>query len=346
MRVALLAPSVRGAMGQYLEALSAPLSTYVELFLFVPEHFRGEVGHASVHRFVTGHRRHDTLVRLLNPMAALEVWRMVRAIRPDVIHLFNGEGYPWSLLWAWWAKLDKLPLFVTLHDPEPHPGNLWETMNARLRRYVLKRAHSVHVHSRRFLKVAEAQGAKEVKIIPHGSLAERFLRHRKEGIAREQMALFFGRLEAYKGLDILVEAGIYLKGQLRIVIAGPGRLPLPLLNLIQRHPEIFELHNRYLEDQEVSELFQRASVCVLPYIQATQSSLPLISAAFGVPVVASALGGFVEDVPRVGGVLVPPGDPKILARAMLDSIQKTPIFPPNLSFTQLASEFVAWYDQR
>ncbi|RTG92818.1 glycosyltransferase family 4 protein [Thermus scotoductus] len=330
-------------MGQYLEALSAALSGRINLSLFVPQHFQGETGQASVHRFVTGRNRRDGLMRLLNPVAAFRIWKAVSSTKPDVVHLFNGEGYPWSLLWARWAEQDGIPLVVTLHDPEPHPGNLWETLNARLRRHVLKRARSVHVHSQVFLEVTKAQGAKEVKVIPHGSLAERFLRYRKEGVEREPLALFLGRLEFYKGLDILVEAGMRLGGRLRVAIAGPGRLPSDLLKLIRSHPQIFELHNRYLEDREVSELFQRASVCVLPYRQVTQSSLPLISAAFGVPVVASALGGFLEDVPRVGGILVLPEDPEALARGMLEAMQRTPRFPPELRFSELASEFVAWY---
>lgn len=39
MKVALLAFSVRGAMGQYLEALVPPLSQHLDLSLYVPEHF-------------------------------------------------------------------------------------------------------------------------------------------------------------------------------------------------------------------------------------------------------------------------------------------------------------------
>lgn len=74
---------------------------------------------------------------------------------------------------------------------------------------------------------------------------------------------------------------------------------------MREHPSWFEVHNRYVPDEEAALFFQRASVLVLPYRQATQSSLPLIGAAFGLAVVASAVGAFVEDVPRVGYTSTP-----------------------------------------
>jgi glycosyltransferase involved in cell wall biosynthesis len=201
----------------------------------------------------------------------------------------------------------------------------------------------VHVHSERFVTAVKAQGARDVKAIPHGSLAPRFLRYRKPGIQREPIALFFGRIEAYKGLDTLVEAGIRLNGKVKVVIAGPGRLPWVTLRKIERHREIFELHNRFLEDWEVAELFRRTRVCVLPYRQASQSSVPLIAAAFGVPVVASAVGAFIDDVPAVGGLLVPKDDPEALASAIIRAFEITPTYPKELEFDQIAPRFAQWY---
>ena len=131
-------------------------------------------------------------------------------------------------------------------------------------------------------------------MIPHGSFADRFLRHAKPGVQREEdLVLFFGRLEAYKGIDILVKAILALEGRRRALIAGPGQVPRILRRAMREHPSWFEVHNRYVPDEEAALFFQRASVLVLPYLQATQSSLPLIGAAFGLAVVASAVGAFV-----------------------------------------------------
>ena len=72
---------------------------------------------------------------------------------------------------------------MTVHDPERHPGhNVWEMLNARLRRFVLGKAAGVHVHSPRFTELIAAQGcrADNIFVIPHGSLAQRFLKHRSK----------------------------------------------------------------------------------------------------------------------------------------------------------------------
>ncbi|WP_279184938.1 glycosyltransferase family 4 protein, partial [Thermus thermophilus] len=156
---------------------------------------------------------------------------------------------------------------------------------------------------------------------------------------------FFGRLEAYKGIDILVKAILALEGRRRALIAGPGQVPRILRRAMREHPSWFEVHNRYVPDEEAALFFQRASVLVLPYRQATQSSLPLIGAAFGLAVVASAVGAFVEDVPRVGGILVPPNNPQTLAQVLAIAKPKERSYHnPDLTFQLLARQFVAWLE--
>jgi len=343
MRVAFIALSVRGAMGQYVAALIPRLANLVDLHVFVPSHFSGEKGRAKTYYFQTGTSHVKALCRLLNPVAAQAVWTHIKESNPDMIHIFNGEGYPWSLLWARWACKEGIPLLVTIHDPEPHPGNIWETLNAKLRRYTLLHARSVHVHAQCFVETLKRQKVRHVVVIPHGSFAPRFLRHRREGIKREPLALFFGRIERYKGLDVLVKAGLLLNGRIKIAIAGPGHIPVRLKQKILNNPDIFELHNRYLSDEEVAILFQRASVCVLPYHQATQSSVPLIAAAFGVPVVATAIGAFPEDIKRVNGIIIPPGNPERLAQAIEKGINLKPVYPAELEFDNIAKQFYSWY---
>lgn len=347
MRVAIVALSVRGAMGQYIEALAEALSQHVEVHLFVPNHYIGDTNRPLLHRFLTGKTKVQAFFRFINPVLAKRVWEEIINIKPDIFHLFNGEGYPWSLLFVRWAQRSGIPVVITVHDPEPHPGNFLEFLNALLRRATLTFATGIHIHNFCFTETMVKQGIPKEKlyVIPHGSLAERFIQHvnKSKEVTKEPLVLFFGRLEAYKGLDILLEAGFILKGRLKVTIAGPGKLPKKLLKAIHNHPELFELHNRYLSDDEVAYLFKRASVCVLPYRHVTQSSVPLIAAAFGVPVVASAIGGFLEDIPRVNGLLVPPGDPYALAQGIIKAMDLVPYYPRELEFKELSNSFIKMY---
>lgn len=345
LRVVFLAFSVRGAMGQYVASLVPHLANRVELHLFVPDHYTYQASfNGVIQHFKTGKTPGQALLRFMNPFAAREVWERIHKIQPDLIHIFNGEGYPWSLLFSRWAYQKGIPICVTLHDPNLHPGcNIWEYANGMCRRLILPRVTSVHVHNEVFVKSAQRLGARQIVVIPHGSIAEHFTKYRRPDIVREPVALFFGRLKPYKGLDLLVQAGLRLAGKLRILIGGPGRLPTKIDRVVRRHPEWFEVRNQFIPDEEVAALFQKSSILVLPYRQATQSSLPLIAAAFGVPVVATAVGAFIDDVPRVGGILVPPGDPVALARSMLEAVGLTPIYPPEMEMSVLADRFLEWY---
>ncbi len=345
MKIALVALSVKGAMGQYLEALTQPLSELVEIHLFVPQHYDGKHGKATVHFFQTGLNKREAFFRLMNPYLGWRLWTQIEKVKPDLVHLVNGDPYPWTLFGVHWAKFKKLPILMTIHDPEPHPGSFIDAAMAFTRKYTMRQVSGVHIHSKCFSETVIQQGvaSEQIVIIPHGSLAQRFTFYRQKEVAREPIALFFGRLEAYKGLDNLVEAGLLLKGEQRVIIAGPGQLPDSLLQTIKANPEVFELHNRYLQEAEVALLFQRASVCVLPYHQATQSSLPLLSAAFGTPVVATAVGGFVEDVPSVNGLLVPPANPQALAQGIQEAVGRISYYPKEYDFDVIAKKFVDVY---
>ncbi|MEM1520753.1 MAG: glycosyltransferase family 4 protein [Candidatus Korarchaeum sp.] len=341
LRVALVAFYVRGAMGHYLDALIPHIAEKTELHLFLPDYYDGRVGGSHFHSLGIGRSRPEALLRFLKSLGGKGLWEGIEDV--DLIHLFSGEGCPFSLHLTSISQRRGIPLLITLHDPSPHPGNLWEMLDSAIRRFIIPKAHSVHVHSEVFREAVLKLGARRVKVIPHGSIAERFTRYRRDDVSREPVALFFGRMEAYKGLDTLVRAALMLNGRMRFVIAGPGRIPGSLLNIIGRNPHIFELHNRYLSDEEVVELFQRSSVLVLPYKHATQSSLPLIAASFGLPVVATAVGAFLEDVPRVGGILVPPREPKALAEAILRAKEVAPRYPRELEMRVIADRFVEWY---
>lgn len=129
--------------------------------------------------------------------------------------------------------------------------------------------------------------------------------------------LFFGRIEAYKGLGILLEAARLLRSRdYRIVIAGDGH------DLDRHRAEIASLPKVVLKDQfipaaDVPALFARALAVVLPYLDATQSGVAAHAFSAGTPVIASRVGALPDVIGHdVNGLLVPPGDAPALAAAM------------------------------
>lgn len=345
MRIVIFAPSVNGAMGQYLEALVPKISELIEITLVIPETPKLELKNVHLITYNVPLEKNKKLKVYTNLRLAYEIWKEILAVKPNLIHIFNGEGYPWSIVFSRLAQKENIPYVVTVHDPEIHLGaSLWERINAILRYYVLRHAQSIHVHSERFVKLVR-KFKTDVVVIPHINISERFLKHANCEIPRQKnVALFFGRIEPYKGLDLFVETILRLDGEWKGIIAGPGKINNALKKIIESNPEKFEIYNKFLTEQEIAQLFQRSSVLVLPYKQATQSSLPMIGAAFGLPVVSTPAGAFVEDVPKVGGIVAEGFKPEHLVKAIITANELShPRVPVEYLPGTIAEKFVKWY---
>lgn len=100
-----------------------------------------------------------------------------------------------------------------------------------------------------------------------------------------------------------------------LVIAGSGQLSdleNERLQALRGRPVSFV--NRWLSDADMAGLVSSARFVVLPYRSATQSGVIPLASAFGIPAIASATGGLVEQVVEgETGWLFPPGDAAALS---------------------------------
>ncbi len=135
------------------------------------------------------------------------------------------------------------------------------------------------------------------------------------------VALFFGYVRHYKGLDTLLTAWKRVRAErpgATLVVAGEFyEKPEPYAALAQAAGGV-RILNRYIADDEVEALFRAADVTVLPYRSATQSGVTHVAYALGSPVIATRTGGITETV-RDGetGLTCPPEDPEALAAAVV-----------------------------
>ncbi len=137
------------------------------------------------------------------------------------------------------------------------------------------------------------------------------------------VALFFGYVRHYKGLDTLLEAWRFVRERrptATLVVAGEFyEKPEPYRRLAAAAgPGAVRLLDRYIADDEVEALFRAADVTVLPYRSGTQSGVTHVAFALGSPVIATNVGGITETV-REGetGLTAPPEDPRALADTIL-----------------------------
>lgn len=136
------------------------------------------------------------------------------------------------------------------------------------------------------------------------------------------VAVFFGYVRRYKGLDTLLDAWPRVRARrpATLVVAGDFyEDAAPYRAQAARAGEgAVRLMEGYLPDEQVEALFKAADVVVLPYRSGTQSGVTHVAYALGVPVITTDVGGLAESVvPGETGLVVPAEDPRALADALL-----------------------------
>jgi glycosyltransferase involved in cell wall biosynthesis len=266
----------------------------------------------------------------LNLAALFKVYHAILSIRPDVVH-FTGP-HIWNPLLLLLLHRVGYPTIHTIHDLDPHSGSgygrLLYIWNDTIKRW----ANHIVVHGQLYREQLLTQGFSpdRVTYMPLLHLfvsyeSERILTGNQTGkIDYEPFALFFARLETYKGIQILVDAMRLVsqfsdQPQPRAVIAGKGNLSQVVSGAL---PANVEIRNRLIEDREAIDLFSRCGVVVLPYLDATQSALIAAAYFFGKPVIVTRVGALPEYVIEgKTGWTIEPGDPQVLAECLQASLR-------------------------
>lgn len=258
--------------------------------------------------------------------------RALDAVVETGCHVAHITGvHAWNVPLARALRRRGMRLIHTLHDLDPHHGvrfhhliRLWNWLIIALVDHIL-----VHGECYRQRLLARGLPANRVTCVP---LLHLFLSYEgerslvAEGVQADALdaplVLFFGRVEPYKGVDVLLAAWprvLAMHSHARLVIAGPLAADVSLPDL----PPNTELRDRWIGDAEAVALLRSASLLVLPYRDATQSALIAAAYYFGVPVIVTRTGALPEYIVEgETGWIVPPGDSQtlgdVLAKALSD----------------------------
>lgn len=239
----------------------------------------------------------------------LSLRRAVRAWRPDLVHAHDNTD-PRLL-----AIASGFPRVTTVHDPVPHPGHPpLDRANQLVRRRWISGSDAVVVHGESLVdELPDWVPRARVAVLEHGAA----VRAQPLTPPERPSVLLFGRLEPYKGIDVLLSAMERVwkaRPETRLVVAGRG----PEAALVPSHPQI-ELRAEYIPEAELDRLFGDATVSVLPYVQASGSGAGAYAVARGIPTIVSDVGAL-RAVALDSSFVVPPGDDRALAESILDHL--------------------------
>jgi glycosyltransferase involved in cell wall biosynthesis len=297
------------------------------------------------------HRRVAATARMVwSPAARRGMEEVVRAFRPDVVHLHNIYHQLSPSVLRPLAELG-VPAVMTLHDYKltcpsylllDHGKVCEACLDGRFRHAVARRCKDGSLGASAVLALESAVHRRAGAYDPVGVFIcpSRFLAARMAagGVYPDRLrvlagfvdaagvvpkaapggpVVYAGRLSAEKGVDVLVQALAGLPAAtLEVAGDGPERPALEAL-AAARAPGRVRFLGRLARDR-LLELVRSAAVVAVPSRCHENQPMAVLEAfACGVPVVASDLGGLPELVePGRYGEIVPADDPGRLAAAL------------------------------
>lgn len=312
---------------EYALELGEALSEHEEVMLISPEmqikRFSGAIGKNLI---VYPYQQY----RFRSPMNLLTIHKIIKHINmfsPDVIHLQHlfGEN-PWFDLRFKLLKR-KYYFVITVHDVNLHKGD-----NASIRipfMYKVDKKYNgqiiVHGENQKKEMIRKYRHPPEsVHVLPRGVNSIYKYYKKKEVEEEKHNILFFGRIWEYKGLRYLIKAEPIITKKVpdaKIVIAGRGE-GFGKYRRMMVNRDKFKIIDRHIPNEMIPDLFQKSSVVVLPYIDASQSGVVPLAYAFKKPVVITNVGCLPEIVEQgKTGYIVPPRDSEKLAEAIVDLLK-------------------------
>jgi len=257
-------------------------------------------------------------------------------------------------------NISKKPVIIEFHevvDPlefSVGPIRIYARVMGRLIRRMASRYIVHSEHDRRLISTHYRIPEDKIGVIPHG-LYDQYPVCDQVTSKRSLMAqdcfvfLFFGLIRPYKGVIHLIHAFEMVPQEIRehslLYIIGEAWEDHASLEAVSRSPvaDRIRLLNKYASDDEIPLYFSSADALVLPYTRASQSGVAHIGISYGLPIIASQVGGLAESLSGYEGTtFVRPCDENELVHAMETvysaGFQRYPV-PVDLKWDSVAKKY-------
>lgn len=283
------------------------------------------------------------IIKSLNIFGFARLAYLIREYAPGFV--FTPMIHPWHNILI--AMLpEKIKRIKVIHDVSPHLGES-NTFSILLSKVDIGLSDVLVVLSQYSKKQLVNNGIKkDIIVIPHANF--NYYSRYIAPVTPKQIYYrigFFGRINKYKGLDILLkswETMISVNSELKLLIAGNGDCS-EYVDSFDQYKDSLELHNRWISDKEVACLLSCVDLIILPYIEASQSGVIPLALALGKPVIVTGVGGLKEQVPLGCGLIIPANDSKALSDVVMKLYDNpTKILEMGVNARKYANEALAW----
>lgn len=261
----------------------------------------------------------------------------IKSFKPDLIHIrgLGNEGFHAVLA----ARLARVPnILVSIHGTHRDLGQHGNILRHWIVTYILETltlimaTHLATVchfaANRSFLKYFRG---KIVGVVPNGvevpdtvPLSKPTLRSQLGLNEKGVLAVCVSRITAEKGYLVLAEALALIDSELSsftLVVVGGGDTDDGINKKFKGLSHITV--NFVGHQKDVGQYLAASDFFIFPSLHENLSNSLIEAMAYGLPVIATDVGGNTEVVNHGGGVLVPVSDPRRLADAILEFIRSS-----------------------
>lgn len=213
----------------------------------------------------------------------------------------------------------KTQTYQVIHEVIPHEGDSQANMVDLMNKILVKIADTIVLRNKTYIQnMIERYGISPGRV-KYLELWRRYPDYTKPKYGKR--ALFFGRINPYKGADNLLEI---VKMCPEIQFDVVGRVDSQMQDIVDRlraEPNV-ALNNDYVTDEQMQEAFANADWVIVPYNTASQSGIIIDAYKYSRPVVAFAVGAIPEQVDDgKSGYLIESGNNQKFAKKIKEAMQ-------------------------
>jgi len=200
-------------------------------------------------------------------------------------------------------------------------------------------------------------GCKNVYWVPHGTWEVDPVSYQHNN---PRSILYFGYSGPYKDLDLLFNAFEMLRKRrpnVKLTIAGASHPNYPdfLRKYESEKPDAVDFLD-YVPDHQLSSLFEKTDLVVLPYHTCTGTSgVAHLVSSYGIPIIVTDLPEFRELAKEGCGIILSPHDPNELVKnielalnnneLLLELKERSQYFTKKRTWNKIALSFYRLYEQ-
>jgi phosphatidyl-myo-inositol alpha-mannosyltransferase len=255
---------------------------------------------------------------ILSPPAMMHMKRLFEEERFDVIHVHEPAA---PILSAFALAVARCPVVATCHAAGERLG--WYPVAKVFWGILFEQIDYRIAVSEAARRSAEPHVGGPFEVIPNGVV----LPEGSEAGNRDGNVVFIGRNEQRKGLHVLLRAWPEVAARTGARLRVVGADPLSVRWLARRQALSLDAVDLLgvLSEEELTQELQRASLLAAPALGGESFGMVLTRAfACATPAVASDIEGYAAVATPESAVLVPPGDPRALAAALVEVLEDEP----------------------